>query len=206
MSEKKHFSGRMRMAKADQSDMDAAYRIMNLLDSMSRGYYPSNEEGSPTFFDSEDREHLQFLHQQIIEIAENSAGVSRVIGAAGILLNPQNNLIDPDDDCIELHPDLKMGNTAAAQDVLAERRRQVVAEGWTPEHDDQHRLGELAMAAASYACAADDGDCEAPRAIWPWDWSCWNPKDRRHNLIKAGALILAEIERLDRIESPKSGD
>lgn len=100
----------MRLAKASQADLDAAYRVMNLLDCMDRGYYPSNEEGSPTFFDSDDWEHLQFLHQQIIEIADNSGGVSRVIGAAGILLNEENGLIDPDDDCIEPHPDLKAMN------------------------------------------------------------------------------------------------
>ena len=93
--------------------------------------------------------------------------------------------------------------TAAARDVLAERRRQVEAEGWTPEHDDHHLPNELALAAASYVCA-DEAD--APPAIWPWDWSWWKPKDRRRNLVKAGALILAEIERLDRIQSPKGRD
>lgn len=106
MSEKKEICCSLKMAKADQNDLNTAYRVMNLLDSMSRGHYPSIEVGAPTFFDSENWEHLQFLHQQIIEIAENSGGLSRVIGAAGILLNPKNNLIDPDDDCIELHPDI----------------------------------------------------------------------------------------------------
>ena len=90
---------------------------------------------------------------------------------------------------------------SAAMDVLAERRRQIDAEGWTPEHDDHHLPNELALAAASYVCA-DEGD--APPAIWPWDWSWWKPKDRRRNLVKAGALILAEIERLDRIQPPKN--
>lgn len=104
MSEQKTYS--IRMAKADKEDLDAAYQIMNLLDSMSRGYYPSSEEGTPMFFDSEDVDHLHFLHQRIIEIAENSSGVSRVVGAAGILLNEENGLIDPAEDCIELHPSI----------------------------------------------------------------------------------------------------
>lgn len=113
MSEQKTYS--VRMAKADKDDLEAAYQIMNLLDSMSRGLYPSSDENSPTFFDSDDWEHLQFLHQRIIEIAENSGGVSRVVGAAGIILNEQNNLIDPDEDCIELHPSI-------AQDRIDARR------------------------------------------------------------------------------------
>ncbi len=87
--------------------------------------------------------------------------------------------------------------TQAAQDVLAERRRQIEVEGWTPEHDDaEHLPDELALAAASYICA-DEGD--APPAIWPWDRAWWKPSTPRRNLVKAGALILAEIERLDRM-------
>lgn len=85
--------------------------------------------------------------------------------------------------------------TKAAADVLAERRRQVEAEGWTQEHDGLHSTQELAFAAACYA-TADAGD--PPPAVWPWHLSWWKPTDRRRNLVKAGALILAEIERLDR--------
>ncbi len=87
--------------------------------------------------------------------------------------------------------------TDAARDVLAERHRQVEAEGWTPEHDDEHDAGEMALAAACYA--AGDNDCRSePPSIWPWDSAWWKPSDRRRMLVKAGALILAEIERRDR--------
>lgn len=79
----------------------------------------------------------------------------------------------------------------AARDVLAERRRQVEAEGWTPEHDDEHDDDELAKAAACYALGSRKG--------WPWYGHWWKPSaDRRRNLVKAAALLLAEIERLDR--------
>ncbi|GAG33310.1 unnamed protein product, partial [marine sediment metagenome] len=37
--------------------------------------------------------------------------------------------------------------------------------------------------------------------IWPWDPSWWKPTDERRNLEKAGALIVAELERLDRLEA-----
>lgn len=85
--------------------------------------------------------------------------------------------------------------TQAARDVLAERQRQISVEGRTPGLDDEHLPGVLALAAASYVCA-DEGD--APPAIWPWDWSWWKPRDRRRNLVKSGALVLAELERMDR--------
>lgn len=92
--------------------------------------------------------------------------------------------------------------TQAARDVLAERRRQVEAEGWTPEHDDQHDAGELAVAAGCYAIWAGGTSDVIGRFSWknffPWDWKWWKPSGSRRNLVKAGALILAEVERLDR--------
>lgn len=93
----------------------------------------------------------------------------------------------------------------AARDVLAERQRQIESEGWTLEHDDGHTNGEMAGAAACYALTAADHWASSDAAIcsvWPWDWSWWKRKDRRHNLVKAGALIIAEIERIDRFPSP----
>ncbi|WP_432538938.1 ead/Ea22-like family protein [Klebsiella pneumoniae] len=89
--------------------------------------------------------------------------------------------------------------TAAAADVLAERKRQVTAEGWTPGHDDEYEHGELANAAGCYALSSELFDCagEPPRP-WPWPDEWWKPTNRRRDLVKAGALILAEIERLDR--------
>ncbi|QQB37949.1 DUF551 domain-containing protein [Achromobacter deleyi] len=96
--------------------------------------------------------------------------------------------------------------TAAASDVLAERQRQRQQEGWTDERDDEYDLGELASAAAAYAryaalqTATDDPHpLRRPLVdLWPWDAAWWKPGAARRNLEKAGALILAEIERLDR--------
>ena len=87
-------------------------------------------------------------------------------------------------------------------DVQAERRRQVEAEGWTPEHDDLYCAAELPRAAAAYILnGAND---EAP-AIWPFSAKWWKPRDARSNYVRASALILAEIERLDRAAPGKEG-
>ena len=80
--------------------------------------------------------------------------------------------------------------STAARDVIAERERQKSVEGWTPEHDDEHNDEQLALAAACYALGSP--------TFWPWENRWWKLKDRRSNLVRAGALILAEIERLDR--------
>lgn len=90
--------------------------------------------------------------------------------------------------------------TKAAADVLAERRRQVDLEGWTPQHDDEHEGREMAAAAACYAANACEGvwDGGWPGEAWPWPREWWKPSTARRDLVKAAALILAEIERLDR--------
>lgn len=87
----------------------------------------------------------------------------------------------------------------ALQDVINERSRQISAEGWTAQHDDQHQPGELAEAAACYASPHYARPMiETAPILWPFDAARWKPKDRRSNLVRAAALLIAEIERLDR--------
>ncbi|WP_235559826.1 hypothetical protein [Pseudomonas aeruginosa] len=100
-------------------------------------------------------------------------------------------------------------------DVQAERRRQITAEGWTPEHDDEHADGQMAQAAGCYALHAGgigtdwpDGRQNGAALFWPWDKDSWKPTTPRRDLVKACALALAEIERLDRAgisQSPQPG-
>ncbi|HGN1506119.1 TPA: hypothetical protein ACRNJW_001341 [Pseudomonas aeruginosa] len=95
-------------------------------------------------------------------------------------------------------------------DVQAERRRQVEAEGWTPEHDDAHSHGQMARAAACYALAGSSAPNDGTAALlvslaWPWDEQWWKPTTTRRDLVKACALGLAEIERLDRAASSEGG-
>jgi len=96
----------------------------------------------------------------------------------------------------------------ALKDIAAERQRQIEGEGWTSEHDDKHRSGQLATAAAVYALTGSSAgraswdrgqEPSLTEQIWPWDWSWFKPTgNARRDLVKAGALIVAEIERLDR--------
>lgn len=99
--------------------------------------------------------------------------------------------------------DLLAWGSQAVLDVAAERRRQIEVEGWTPEHDDEHKDGQLALAAACYALNAAGCGCEVARN-WPWRGVWWKPSTPRRDLVKAAALILAEIERLDRCRTSGS--
>ena len=89
---------------------------------------------------------------------------------------------------------------ASVDDVIAERQRQINVEGWTPEHYDAHSNREMAIAAACYALAAAHSDYRllGNPDFWPWDHKWWKPTTPRRDLVKAAALILAEIDRLDR--------
>jgi hypothetical protein len=93
--------------------------------------------------------------------------------------------------------------------IERERLRQIKKEGWRAEHDDEHDMRELALAALSYVdahanpdeYAEDNGKLPGSRNDWPWDEKWWKPsKDPVRNLVKAGALIAAEIDRLLRIQ------
>lgn len=86
--------------------------------------------------------------------------------------------------------------------IADERQRQVSEEGWTAEHDKEHDSGQLALAAACYAlgrCAGSETDEKSALfKHWPFSFLWWKPTpdDRIKELVKAGALIAAEIDRL----------
>lgn len=87
--------------------------------------------------------------------------------------------------------------------ITDERKRQVEEEGYTIQNDcDWQSHGELATAALCYIITDDqmsnyDFDLDL---MWPWDWEYYKPcpNDRIRELVKAGALIAAEIDRLQR--------
>lgn len=90
----------------------------------------------------------------------------------------------------------------AALDVLFERERQVIDKGYTGERDDAYTSYELPRAAGCYAMNA--GGIPRHRSImyWPFEPAAFKPKGYRADLIKAAALLLAEIERIDRAGAP----
>jgi hypothetical protein len=106
------------------------------------------------------------------------------------------------------------GTARVLGDVANERTRQVVVEGFSPAADDRQDPGMLARAAACYARFAglvlsrDDlrsgGGVEIPevdRGVpreWPFSRAWWKPRVPRHDLIRAIALLVAEVERIDR--------
>lgn len=93
-------------------------------------------------------------------------------------------------------------------EVVIERQRQIGAEGFTTSADDAYPRGTLGMAGACYALPPGlraMTEMSVPFA-WPWPAEWWKPappENRRRDYIKALALILAEVEALDRAEDAK---
>lgn len=89
--------------------------------------------------------------------------------------------------------------------IAAERQRQITEEGWSVQGDNQHTSDQLAKAAVCYAMPdkirqAMIWNITLRYRIWPWANRFWKPSpdNRIRELVKAGALIVAEIERLQR--------
>ncbi len=99
----------------------------------------------------------------------------------------------------------------AFKDVMEERQRQINQEFYSTENDDEYKQNELLRAAVCYAenvvrrgsvfdsnFGPDVYQEEEVPDLWPWDLDFWKPKNPRRDLVRAAALIIAEIERIDR--------
>jgi len=90
-----------------------------------------------------------------------------------------------------------MSTFATVFSLYRERKRQLHEEGWTVEHDDLHTRDQLARAAAAYTLPPSN---QGRMQLWPWSIRFYKvvPDNRIRELEKAGALLIAEIERLKR--------
>ena len=79
--------------------------------------------------------------------------------------------------------------------IAVERDRQMSAEGFSLERDQQYTNDELARAAI---CYLQPQTTDTPPEGWPWDASWWKPSDNRLvELRKAGALVAAAYDQID---------
>lgn len=140
------------------------------------------------------RTQHQAMHQQLLDMlgaSDHQGAAARIGELAGLEL-------------LLTTGGAGRGVTAIAQ----ERRRQIEGERFDPTADQQYHQGELAQAAACYVrleamrsvAATVPGTAVDDRVPpeWPWARCWWKPKDRRSNLVRAGALIAAELDRMDR--------
>ncbi|HDS1303556.1 TPA: hypothetical protein QEK28_000354 [Stenotrophomonas maltophilia] len=103
-------------------------------------------------------------------------------------------------------PAQAMNLGAGVYAIACERERQLRVEGFSPACDEQYLEGELARAATAYVqLAAMDLQAgtrshiasREPPFFWPWAPEYWKPVDARRDLVRAGALIAAQIDLID---------
>lgn len=114
-----------------------------------------------------------------------------------------------------------MSVTINAAELIAAERDRHEDGGFTPEHDDRYTRDELVRAAICYAyppyarqevpvkpdlgtgwvaCSTREALYYIPE-LWPFNPEAWRPSPSRlKELVKAGALIAAEIDRILRAE------
>lgn len=141
------------------------------------------EKGKPAPGHLDPAPYLTLLGMERDRLADTLGGIDAALGITGDLPPPAAGMV--------------------IWDVMRERKRQQEVEGWTIEHDDEHTDGQMADAAACYARNSIMQYKIAPPG-WPWDAKWWKPKGQRRDLVRAAALIVAEIERLDRAAVGKS--
>ena len=119
----------LRMAKASLEDIAGGFDLAAILDAIDKGEYPSyfatpedrdaaEESGIPTFFDADDFDHLQHLHRLLMDLLQRRRGFSlwRVVMGMDTIL--RNDILDPDDDCLAIHPKFAAENKRL-RDALA---------------------------------------------------------------------------------------
>ena len=117
----------MKMAKPLDKDINAAGAAASILNDISSGYYPSearsldidfDADDTPTFFDPDDRDHLRLFYDLMNKTLEDAPGwPNRVIGGmCYVILFDENKIVNPDADCLELHP--RFAEVQAQRDKL----------------------------------------------------------------------------------------
>lgn len=108
----------MKMAKPSARDIEAAeelHQVLQMLDARFGGPFQNHEAGADlamlldngdNAFDSDNLQHLQTLYNHLARLLRNAPNFyGRVIGGmCWVIMNEANQILDPESDCIDLHP------------------------------------------------------------------------------------------------------
>lgn len=141
-------------------------------------------------------------HARISKIEENPIDTNALWWKLAMIAQDMG-LTDEDRCAAQEASDLLKTLTPAAMSILKERRRQIAVEGRTPEQDDNYAKCELELAASCYSHPSPFVHPQNPNIPmdWPWPAEWWKPTGHRADLVKAGALIQAAVEVIDRADA-----
>lgn len=138
----------MKMAKASEHDMEAAAVLAGLLTDVDSGYFPrlpdpdaAPDENAPIWFDPDDAEHLRIFYDRIKQVLDRSPGcLGRVIFGFHTLMH--NDVVDPDDDCLALHPRIV---AALAQQEASKPTAEEATLILLPTEEEARQYGEQSL-------------------------------------------------------------
>lgn len=94
----------MKMAKASEEDIGMTLELLRSLEDLEKGYLPSglsgDEELPARYYEEEDGDHVV---QHLLSILRKGSAFRVAFGMA-VMLDPRNEVVDPDADCLEMHP------------------------------------------------------------------------------------------------------
>lgn len=133
----------MQMAKASEQDLDAAMHLCSALDALS-GWRPVMPEGvarvmadsdADEAFDPDDHEQCARVVEHLLQTSQ-AGSIARVVWGCAVMLDPRNQLIDPNSDVIELHPQWTQARRERdeLQLRLADLLRACEAQPWAQGH------------------------------------------------------------------------
>lgn len=92
----------MKMAKASERDIEMALELSRTIEELMKGYFPDDGE-DVVIFDPQDHYDCHKAIDLIFEVACRGSLFRVVLGMA-VVLDPKNEVVDPDADHLELHP------------------------------------------------------------------------------------------------------
>lgn len=96
----------MKMAKASEADLEAAIKIASALEAIDRGLMPEGfdtDDGEREDFDIDSGRDCRNVIRHILDLMDNGS-IGRVVWGMAVILDPANEVIDPDASAIEHHP------------------------------------------------------------------------------------------------------
>ena len=94
----------MKMAKASEADMKMALALVRAFDLLQQGYFPDDhDEDTEREFDCDRPKDCVEAIDTLLRIVDGGS-LGRVIWGMAVLLDPANEIVNPDADCLELHP------------------------------------------------------------------------------------------------------
>ncbi|WP_258898242.1 hypothetical protein [Burkholderia glumae] len=114
----------MKMARASEADIQAALDITQIIGEIEKGYMPvlgsdEDEADDVTFFDRDDADQCRLVLGAILDAADKGS-IFRVVFGMTVVLDPRNELLDPDADTLEKHPKIVAALAARTTDTGGE--------------------------------------------------------------------------------------